>query len=499
MTVVVVFYNMAREARRTLTSLSRSYQRGIEDLAYEVIAVDNGSDPEHRLSAAEVRSYGPEFHLLDLGDGADPSPTVALNTAIAMARGENLALMIDGAHVLTPGVLHHGMLALTAYEPAVVATQQWYVGPGQQDEVLHHGYGQDVEDRLFDRIQWPADGYRLFEISHFIGERDWFDGIVESNCVFVHRKLLEQVGGLDDAFAMPGGGYANLDLFERLALGPEVTPASILGEGSFHQFHGGTTTNVPDPVIRREQLASYGEHFRDLRGRPLLGLDRPIKFVGSLDPSAAKRTRSRRPLAAIEALRDPVDHATGTAALPVADELKLAAIEALWSRQAWVEATWLGRRVNRFPTDLHCYQELIVAQRPDVVVVSGDDDGLGGRGLFVGTILDQLDHGRVISLGRGDVGPGPHHPRLTHVAGAPEDPAVAGQVAALVERDETALVFLALGRDRRVVAAFEHYAPAGEGGWLRRGREHGRQRTPGRPGLRPRAARGRVPGPRPAP
>ena len=63
------------------------------------------------------------------------------------------------------------------------------------------------------------------------------------------------------------------------------------------------------------------------------------------------------------------------------DELKLAAIEAVWDRQAWREATWLGHRVNRFPTDLHCYQELLVAQRPDVVVVTGDDDGLGGRGL----------------------------------------------------------------------------------------------------------------------
>ena len=45
---------------------------------------------------------------------------------------------------------------------------------------------------------------------------------------------------------MPGGGYANLDLFERLAVTPGVTLATILGEGSFHQVHGGTTTNQPD-------------------------------------------------------------------------------------------------------------------------------------------------------------------------------------------------------------------------------------------------------------
>ena len=57
--------------------------------------------------------------------------------------------MIDGAHVLTPGVLHFGMQALRTYEPAVVATQQWYVGPGQQGDAQQAGYDQRVEDRLF--------------------------------------------------------------------------------------------------------------------------------------------------------------------------------------------------------------------------------------------------------------------------------------------------------------------------------------------------------------
>ncbi|MFP5256339.1 MAG: CmcI family methyltransferase [Acidimicrobiia bacterium] len=458
LSVVVVFFNMRREARRTLQSLSRSYQRQVEDLAYEVIVVDNGSAPDQRLTLDEVRAYGPEFHLLDMGAAADPSPTVALNAGVAAARGEHLALMIDGAHVLTPGVLHHGMLALRAYAPAVVATQQWYVGPGQQDEALHEGYDQTVEDRLFDRIQWPVDGYRLFEIGHFIGERDWFDGIVESNCVFMPRKLLEQVGGVDERFSMPGGGYANLDLFERLALGPDVAATSILGEGSFHQFHGGTTTNVPDGAERRERVASYGEHFAELRGRPLLGLDRPVRFVGALDPSAAKRTRPRRAFAALSPLRDPVAHGTSTPPVPVADELKLAAIEAIWDRQAWADATWLGHRVNRFPTDLHVYQELLTAQRPDVVVLAADDDGLGGRGLYLASVLDQLGSGAVVTVGPAGDRPRPEHPRLVHVEGDPDDPEVAARVAALAAGGR-ATVFLALGQDRRVVAAFERYAP----------------------------------------
>ena len=81
------------------------------------------------------------------------------------------------------------------------------------------GYDQDYEDRLFEEIDWPSDGYRLFEIGHFIGDRDWFDGVWESNCMFVPRELLEQVGGFDESFSMAGGGYANLELYERLGVG----------------------------------------------------------------------------------------------------------------------------------------------------------------------------------------------------------------------------------------------------------------------------------------
>jgi cephalosporin hydroxylase len=458
LSVVVVFYNMRREAARTLHSLSRSYQRDIQDLDYEVLAIDNGSDPDQRLSGDIVASFGPEFRLLEPDGAAHPSPTGALNAGIAACRGEALALMIDGAHVLSPGVLHFGMKALRIYEPAVVATQQWYVGPGQQGDAQQAGYDQRVEDRLFASIDWPADGYRLFEIGHFIGERDWLDGIIESNCLFVPRKLLEQVGGFDESFSMPGGGYANLDLFERLAQAPGVTPASILGEGTFHQFHGGTTTNVADEAARRERVVSYRRHFEELRGRGLVGGDRPLHYVGAMAAWAAKRTRSRRwPTLAFDALREPTEVATPP--VPVPDEVKLAAIESVWDHQAWREATWLGQPVNRYPADLHVYQELLVERRPGLVVLAGEDEGLGGRALFVASICDQLGHGQVVAVGGADASERPAHPRVTHVGGPPDRPEVAAEVATLAPEPPNALVILGLGATPRVVAAFELYAP----------------------------------------
>jgi cephalosporin hydroxylase len=457
LSVVVVFYNMRREATRTLQSLARSYQRELEDLDYEVLVIDNGSAADQRLSRDFVSAFGSEFLLVEPDGDPQPSPTVALNAGIAAARGDALALMIDGAHVLTPGVLNFGMKALRIYAPAVVATQQWYVGPGQQGDAQQAGYDEQVEDRLFDAIDWPVDGYRLFEIGHFIGERDWFDGIVESNCLFVPRKLLEQVGGYDESFSMPGGGYANLDLFERLMQSPGVTPATIVGEGTFHQFHGGTTTNVPDEDVRRERVRSYREHFEALRGRPLVGGDRPMHYVGTLAAWAARRTRSRRrPRLVLDAMREPTNAGEHPALIP--DEVKLAAIESVWSHQAWQEATWLGHPVNRYPADLHVYQELIAQVRPSLVVLAGDDDGLGGRALFVASVCDQLGHGHVAAVGRGDSPRRPGHPRITYLEGAPESPAVAEEVATLAPGPPDALVIIGLGAMGRVASAFRRYA-----------------------------------------
>lgn len=43
LTILVSFYNMNREARRTLYALSIAYQSDVPESDYEVIAIDNGS------------------------------------------------------------------------------------------------------------------------------------------------------------------------------------------------------------------------------------------------------------------------------------------------------------------------------------------------------------------------------------------------------------------------------------------------------------------------
>ena len=87
------------------------------------------------------------------------------------------------------------------------------------------GYDQELEDLLFAEIDWPTDGYRLFEIGHFIGDRDWFDGDWESNCIFVPRSLVEQAGGIDESFSSPGGGFVNLELLRADGVARPASPS----------------------------------------------------------------------------------------------------------------------------------------------------------------------------------------------------------------------------------------------------------------------------------
>jgi cephalosporin hydroxylase len=459
LSVVVVFYNMQREARRTLHSLSRAYQRDIDDLDYEVIVVENGSAPDQRLGADFVQGFGPEFRYLDMGDSAQPSPTNALNRAIAVARGKSLALMIDGAHVLTPGVLKFGVAGLRCYEPAVVATQHWYVGPGQQPVVVDQGYDEQREDALFSEIEWPADGYRLFQIGHFIGERDWFDGILESNCLFVPRALLEQAGGFDESFSMPGGGYANLDLWERLGSAPGVTTVTILGEGSFHQLHGGVTTNDGAQTDRRKKIFAYGEHYEELRGRLLRGPTKGMHYVGNLAAEGSRRTRSRRLTNSAFTTGRTQDGPDGIPEIaePMPDELRTTLVETYWRTLSWQHSTWLGRPVTAAPTDLLVYQELVTSVRPEWIVHVGVPDD--GRAWFFATICDLLGQGRVVSVTDGR-GPQIEHPRISYVSGeAHEDRTIAAVRALTGERPSALVVLGSQKRAPRLVAEFTALAP----------------------------------------
>jgi hypothetical protein len=202
--------------------------------------------------------------------------------------------MIDGAHMLTPGVLHYAMQSFDIYPNPIVATRYWFLGPGQQGDTIQNGYNQKEEDRLLQNINWPEDGYRLFEIGVFIQEdkTGWLGDMFESNCLFMHRRTFNAIDGTDERFDVPGGGFANIDLFNRAAQSDSVTLVTILGEATFHQLHGGTTTNII-PEKRIKLVQTYWEQYEKLRGHKIIIPSAPLHYVGHMPRQALTPENAR--------------------------------------------------------------------------------------------------------------------------------------------------------------------------------------------------------------
>ena len=295
LSIVAIFYNMRREAPRTLFSLSQAYQRDLGELTYEVIAVDNGSSEP--LDPETVTSFGPSFRYVRKA-AAPPSPVAAINEAVAASSGRHVAVLIDGARLLSPGILGLAHRAGKAFEAAFVYTLAMHLGPQVQNLSIHKGYNQTVEDGLLDKLDWRRDGYRLFNGSSIAlsSKAGFFSKLWESNFFVVPREAWEELGGMDERFVSPGGGLVNLDFFSRAMAMSSLTPVMLLGEATFHQIHGGVAANAP---MAEHPWARFEAEYQAIRGQPFRPSERAPMYFGTLPD--ATRTLLRNSLAGLTA------------------------------------------------------------------------------------------------------------------------------------------------------------------------------------------------------
>jgi hypothetical protein len=284
LSVIVIFHNMRREAERTLFSLSPTYQRGARADAYEVIAVDSASSEP--LDAEVVRAVAPNFRYVSHATNSR-SPVEAVNLAVDLARADRIAICIDGARILSPGIVHYCLMAFRAFAAPFVCTLGWHLGDEIQNVSVTTGYGQAAEDRLLASVDWRTNGYALFSISTLAAssQAGWFSPIVESNCFAIAKQDFRSLGGFCGGYQAPGGGLVNLDFFATACGASHLEPVVLLGEGTFHQFHHGVATNVP---WTSHPWTRFHDEYVRLRGKPYIRPRFTPHYIGHL-PAEARR------------------------------------------------------------------------------------------------------------------------------------------------------------------------------------------------------------------
>lgn len=305
LSIVVVVYDMSAQAQNTLISLSTDYQHDVSMDDFEVIVVENESP--NLMNEQFIQSLPRNVHYHKRRE-TQPTPVHAINFGAARAKGDYICLMIDGARMLTPGVVKNILLGHKMAEQSVVSIPGYHLGEKLQQESVNTGYGVETERELMRSIAWPEEGYRLFDIACFSGSSasGFFLPNSESNCISVPRKLWHDLGGYDVRFDLRGGGLINLDFYRRACEYPGIQHVIIPGEGTFHQFHGGVTTGGEERQVRDAYIEASKEQYRVLRGKEYSSPTSQPIYLGQLPEQSQKflhyssgkwlRSRGEKPL-----------------------------------------------------------------------------------------------------------------------------------------------------------------------------------------------------------
>lgn len=242
LTVIINFYNNRREAERTLFSLTPKYQN-ISKNYYRVIAIDNNSSEP--LGKKYVSKFGSNFSYIYFKNDL-PSPCKSINYAVRKSKTPYVVICIDGARILSPGILNNMFNGIKLSSNPFIYTIGMHIGEKPQKYLMEDGYNQNVEDEFFNTVDWENNGYKLFNISSIApsSRNGFFSSISESNCFLIRKSEYLKMGGYDERFTTKGGGFANLDFFRKITEEQRFDKIMLLGEATFHQFHGGAVTNA---------------------------------------------------------------------------------------------------------------------------------------------------------------------------------------------------------------------------------------------------------------
>lgn len=132
--------------------------------------------------------------------------------------------------------------------------------------------------------------------------------------------------------------------------------------------------------------------------------------------------------------------------------------EAFYYARLWERVRFMGVPAFKCPLDLWVYQEILHETRPDVIIETGTAHG--GAALFLATVCDVLQRGRVITVDIREQRDRPAHSRIAYVTGSSVDVATVERVRRLIAPHERVMVILdSLHSRDHVLAELNAYAP----------------------------------------
>ena len=262
MLIVVGAHNMPSQVRRTLISLTPTYQASrLENihiclidnsLSSHVIHQDLNFSPWTFEFSSIPFSNKPIHHLID--------------TRIKSSSEDIVGVLIDGARLVSNQVIDHACHIITLSPFNIVSVPNYQLGSCMQ---MRNPLAVDdkFNEKLLKSINWPHSNCSdLIRISSMESHAGSDIPLFETNCLFVSRYLYNLVGGFDYSFRRSDGGFASADLFSRLVNLSNSRLYILHKEGSFHQFHGGTTT--ADAYKTEKLLKEMTREYLAIRKKP---------------------------------------------------------------------------------------------------------------------------------------------------------------------------------------------------------------------------------------
>jgi cephalosporin hydroxylase len=109
-------------------------------------------------------------------------------------------------------------------------------------------------------------------------------------------------------------------------------------------------------------------------------------------------------------------------------------------KQTWANTFWLDVQTAKCPLDLWIYQEIICQTKPDIIIETGTAGG--GSALFLASICDLLNRGRIITIDSREWGGRPDHQRIKYLTGSSVSEEIAEEIRRLIKDEDSVMVIL---------------------------------------------------------